>query len=81
MRSGDLTPFGTGEIDKTFIGHDKNIRPAGEKKGRGYHHKHKVLALVDRDTVAEAAWLWMASRPTMCCRSSRGRLGRSMRGP
>ena len=54
MRSGDLAPFGAGggivEIDETFIGHDKTIKPAGEKKGRGYHHKHKVLSLVDRST-------------------------------
>lgn len=54
MRSGDLTPFGSGggvvEVDETFIGHDKSIKPAGEKKGRGYAHKHKVLSLVDRDT-------------------------------
>lgn len=54
MRSGNLTPFGSGggivEVDETFIGHDKSIKPAGEKKGRGYAHKHKVLSLVDRDT-------------------------------
>lgn len=54
MRSGDLAPFGSGggivEIDETFIGHDKTIKPAGEKKGRGYAHKHKVLSLIDRDT-------------------------------
>ena len=54
MRSGDMTSFGAGggivEIDETFIGHDKNIKPAGEKKGRGYAHKHKVLSLIDRST-------------------------------
>ena len=54
MRSGDLSPFGSGggvvEIDETFIGHDQTIKPKGEKKGRGYAHKHKVLSLVDRDT-------------------------------
>ncbi len=54
MRSGDLAPFGSGggivEVDETFIGHDKDIKPAGEKKGRGYAHKHKVLSLVDRST-------------------------------
>jgi transposase-like protein len=54
MRSGDLEPFGglggAVEVDETFIGHDKTIKPKGEKKGRGYHHKHKVLALVDRET-------------------------------
>lgn len=54
MRSGDLTPFGSGggvvEVDETFIGTDRTIKPHGEKKGRGYAHKHKVLSLVDRDT-------------------------------
>ena len=49
MRSGDLAPFGSGggivEVDETFIGHDK----AKEVK-RGVAHKHKVLALVDRNT-------------------------------
>ena len=54
MRSGDLTPFGSGggivEVDETFIGIDRTIKPHGEKKGRGYAHKHKVLSLVDRDT-------------------------------
>lgn len=54
MRSGDLAPFGIGggavEVDATFIGNDRAIKPKGEKKGRGYHHKHKVLALVDRES-------------------------------
>ena len=52
MRSDDLSPFGgeggTVEVDETFIGHDKEMKPRGQKKGRGYAHKHKVLALVDR---------------------------------
>ena len=54
MRSGDLSPFGAEggavEVDETFIGNDRTIKPKGEKKGRGYHHKHKVLTLLDRDT-------------------------------
>jgi len=54
MRDGDLAPFGSGggvvEVDETFIGHDKTIKPKGDKKGRGYAHKHKVLSLVDRTT-------------------------------
>ena len=54
MRSGELAPFGFEggivEIDETFIGNDRTIKPHGEKKGRGYAHKHKVLSLVDRDT-------------------------------
>lgn len=54
MRDGSLAPMGgTGgivEIDETFIGNDRRIKPEGVKKGRGYAHKHKVLSLVDRDT-------------------------------
>ena len=54
MRSGDLTPFGSGggvvEVDETFIGNDRTVKPEGSKKGRGYAHKHKVLSLVDRET-------------------------------
>jgi transposase-like protein len=52
MRSGDLAPFGGGggivEVDETFIGNDRSIKPKGQKKGRGYAHKHKVLSLIDR---------------------------------
>jgi len=54
MREGELAPFGIGsgavEVDETFIGHDRTIKPKHVKKGRGYAHKHKVLALVDRDS-------------------------------
>ena len=52
MREGSFDVFGSGgavEVDETFIGNDRTIKPKGEKKGRGYHHKHKVLTLVDRD--------------------------------
>lgn len=49
MRSGDLAPFGGDggivEIDETFIGNRK-----GMPVKRSYHHKMKVLALVDRTT-------------------------------
>jgi len=38
------------EVDETFIGHDKTVKPRGVKKGRGGAHKHKVLSLVDRTT-------------------------------
>ena len=41
---------GVVEVDETFIGHDKTIKPKHSKKGRGYAHKHKVLTLVDRST-------------------------------
>ena len=49
MRSGDLAPFGgnggTVEVDETFIG-----RVKGAPVKRAFHHKMKVLALVDRDS-------------------------------
>ena len=49
MRSGELSPFGIGggivEVDETFIGRIK-----GAPKKRAFHHKMKVLALVDRET-------------------------------
>ena len=49
MRSGDLAPFGgnggTVEVDETFIGRIK-----GAPVKRAFHHKMKVLALVDRET-------------------------------
>lgn len=36
------------EVDETYIGRDKTIKPKHEKKGRGFHHKQKVLSLVER---------------------------------
>lgn len=54
MRSNTLDSFGSGggtvEVDETYIGHDTAIKPKHEKKGRGFHHKYKVLSLVDRET-------------------------------
>lgn len=54
MRGGALSQFGVGggivEVDETFIGNDRRIKPKGEKRGRGWHHKHKILALLDRDS-------------------------------
>ena len=56
MREGGFNPQAFGgaghivEIDETFIGRDKEIKPAGQRKGRGYAHKFKVLSLVDRAT-------------------------------
>jgi transposase-like protein len=45
MRSGELAPMGglggIVEVDETFIGNDRSIKPKHEKKGRGYAHKHK----------------------------------------
>src|SRR5680860_1466631 len=37
---------GTVEVDETFWG---NKKPHGQKKGRGYAHKEKILSLVERD--------------------------------
>ncbi len=43
MREGNPDLLGGGgkvvEIDETFIDRDKIIKPKGQKKGRGYHHK------------------------------------------
>lgn len=53
MRTGSLaTPIGGNggivEADETFIGQKKGAKPKGEKKGRGYAHKHAVLSVVER---------------------------------
>ena len=49
MRDGNLSAFGVGggivEVDETFIG-----RVKGAPVKRAFHHKMKVLALVDRDS-------------------------------
>ena len=54
MRNDGSVDFGAGggvvEVDETFIGNDRTIKPKHSKKGRGYAHKHKVLSLVDRST-------------------------------
>ena len=54
MRNDGSVDFGSEgspvEVDETFIGNDRTIKPKHSKTGRGYAHKHKVLALVDRST-------------------------------
>jgi len=49
MRDDTIGGFGAGggavEVDETFIG-----REPGTKPGRAYHHKMKVVRLVDRET-------------------------------
>jgi transposase-like protein len=54
MRSNETVPLGTGggavEADETFIGRDYERKPKGMKKGRGFHHKFKILSLIDRET-------------------------------
>jgi hypothetical protein len=62
MRSGDLAPFGSGggivEADETFIGVEPHVRSGQFDAGkRGFHHKMKVLALVDRDTGRSRAFV------------------------
>lgn len=52
MRTGALAPFGGNggavEVDETFIGREPGQT---KKKGaRSFHHKMKVLTLVDRET-------------------------------
>ena len=63
MRSGDLAPFGGDggivEVDETFIG-----RLPGVEKERAYHHKMKVLALVDRSTGLSRAMVIDNVHPT-----------------
>src|SRR6185503_14177882 len=62
MRSGELAPFGgegtVVEVDETFIG-----KKAGAEKRRAFHHKMKVLALVDRATGKSRAMVVDNVRP------------------
>jgi transposase-like protein len=57
MRTGELAPMGgTGgivEADETFIG-----REPGRPKKRAYHHKMKVLSLLDRETKQARSMWW-----------------------
>lgn len=52
MRDGSLAPMGGAggvvEVDETFIGNDRTVKPKHSKKGRGYAHKYKILTLVER---------------------------------
>lgn len=54
MRDDGTVNFGASggivESDESLIGHDRTVKPKHSKKGRGYAHKHKVLALIDRDS-------------------------------
>ena len=62
MREGDLAPFGADggvvEVDETFIGHDKTIKPKGQKKGRGDQQENLVLVMVAATPGNRAAWSW-----------------------
>ena len=48
----DNSPFGgnnrTIEVDETYYGRDKTIKPKFQKRGRGTGHKYKILSLVER---------------------------------
>jgi len=63
MRSGDLAPFGMGggavEVDETYIG-----REPGKPVKRAFHHKMKVLSLVDRSTGRVRSMVVDDIRPT-----------------
>jgi hypothetical protein len=52
MREGYLASFGVGggavEVDETYIGNDRSIKPVGDMRSYGSRHKFKVLSLVDR---------------------------------
>jgi transposase-like protein len=60
MRSDDMTPFGGNggivEADETFIGIEPNAKDFTKARA-GFHHKMKVLALVDRDTGRSKAFV------------------------
>jgi transposase-like protein len=60
MRNTDDTPFGsdggTVEVDETFIGKEPNHKQFSKAR-TGFHHKMKVLALVDRDSGRSKAFV------------------------
>lgn len=62
MRDGALAPMGGAgggvEIDETFIGNDRTIKPKGSKKGCGYAHKHKVLTSLTVRPERSDPWSW-----------------------
>jgi hypothetical protein len=54
MTKDYLAPFSQGDdavgVNESYIGNDRSIEPIHSKKGRGFQHKYKVLALADRNT-------------------------------
>jgi transposase-like protein len=52
MKDGDMERFGAMggavEADETFVGRDFDKKPWGEKRGRGFAHKYKIVSLIDR---------------------------------
>lgn len=53
---------GTVEADETFWGNNK---PRGQKKGRGYHHKMKVVSLVERGGIKRSIQTQRVSASTL----------------
>ena len=70
MASGDLSVFGEGggivEVDETSIGRIK-----GAPKKRAFHHKMKVLALIDRNT-GQAHTMVVDDVTGLCCKTDAG---------
>ena len=58
-------PGKTVEVDETFIGNDRTIKPKGQKKGRGFYHKYKVLTLVERGGKARSFHIPSTSAQTL----------------
>jgi transposase-like protein len=52
MKDGEMERMGgmggAVEVDETFIGRDYDKKPEGDKRGRGFAHKYKIVSLVDR---------------------------------
>jgi len=57
MRNDNTPDFGAGggvdEVDETFIGDDRAIKPKHTTKVRSCAHKHKIFPLVDHTTTKE----------------------------
>lgn len=66
MKETNPEPLGGGgstvEVDETFWG---NTKPRYKKKGRGYHHKEKILSLVKRDGRARSFHVPSVSAKTL----------------
>jgi hypothetical protein len=79
MREGVLAvPFGIGggavEVDETFIGRQK-----GKPIRRAYHHKMKVLTLVDRDTRQAKSFVVDNTKPETLAPILRANIAREAR--
>lgn len=52
------------EIDGTFIGKDRCIKPKGEKTGRGCAHKHALRTQLDRTSSHAKAMVGLRRGPS-----------------